>query len=272
MALTNRLKITLKGDEANDSLRLNDLIARLDSIKRVLNELDKRVSGQSTPTLYYRIVGLSMKSPAMIEIEAVSRARTSPAKSKHGSAVIKRLQHDIEQVKRGKRPANSDIELLESYKGLSPSSSHVTQFELQTGSHKTDVPASLEAKVDLILGPDQVEYGTLVGSLEVIDIHAQRNTFRIYPAVGRTSVKCHFPNSLLADALGGIGHFVRISGELHYKSAEKYPHFMSVRRIERLPARPADVSLTAIRGMAKGAFGNAGSTAFVDKLRDGDDW
>lgn len=273
MAITNRFTIRLTGDEADESLRLNDLITQLDAVKRALNELDKRVTGKSNTTLYYRVVGLSMRSPAEVVIEAVSKAKTkagTPAKSKHGSVVVKRLQHDIEQVGRGKRPAHADIELLETYKDLSPRDTHVTRFEIETGRVKVEVPQSIAAKVDTILGPDQVEFGSLVGSLEVIDIHNKRNNFRIFPAVGRSSIKCHFPTALLPDALAGINHFVRISGELHFKSSEKFPHYMAVTKIELLPDRPADVSLKSIRGMAKNAFGSLSSTDYVNKVRDGD--
>lgn len=269
---TNKFKITLKGDEADESLRLSDLIAQLDSIKKVLNELDKRVSGKKATSLYYRVVGLSMNSPATIEIEAVSKiAGPKAVRKSHGSAVINRLKRDIKQVNSGKRPLDADIELLETYKSLSqPQKSHVTQFLFESNSVAVDVPRSFEAKVEAILGPDQIERGSLVGSLEVIDIHNQRNMFRVFPTVGPSSIRCKFPAGLLSKAVGGVGHFVKIYGDLHFKSSEKFPHFMTVTKIENIPEKPAGVSLSALRGMAKGAFGKLSSTDYVDKLRNGD--
>lgn len=272
--ITNRFKITLKGDEADESLRLSDLIAQLDSVKKVLNELDKRVSGKRAATLYYRVVGLSMNSPAMIEIEAVAKTAKSAVKSvksRHASAVINRLKRDIKEVNKGKRPPDSDIELLETYKSLShPQKSHVTQFLFESNATTVDVPKSFESKVEAILGPDQIERGSLIGSLEVIDIHNQRNIFRVFPTVGPSSIRCKFPAGLLSKAIDGIGHFVKISGDLHFKSSEKFPHFMTVTKIDKLPEKPADVSLSAIRGMAKGAFGKLAAADFVDKQRNGD--
>ena len=272
--ITNRFKITLKGDEADESLRLSDLIAQLDSIKKVLNELDKRVSGKPAASLYYRVVGLSMNSPAMIEIEAVLKATKASAtvvKSRHASVVINRLKRDIKDVNKGKRPPDADIELLETYKSLShPQKSHITQFRFESNSTAVDVPRSFEEKVDAILGLDHKERGSLVGSLEVIDIHNQRNIFRVFPTLGPSSIRCKFPAALLSKAVDGIGHFVRISGDLHFKSSEKFPHFMTVTKIEKLPEKPSDVSLSALRGMAKGAFGNLAAADYVDKLRNGD--
>lgn len=272
--ITNRFKITMKGDEADESLRLSDLIAQLDALKKVLNELDKRVSGKRAVSLYYRVVGLSMNSPATIEVEAVSNSASAGArraKDKHGAAVIKRLKSDIKQVNRGRRPTDSDVELLETYKSLSPpQNSHVTQFTFESAAEAIDVSRSFEAKVEKILGPDQIENGSLVGSLEVINIHNQQNTFRIFPAVGPSSVRCRFAPALLSQAVDGIGHFVRITGELRYKSSEKFPHYMLVNKIEKLPEKPVNVSLSALRGMAKGSFGKISSADYVNKVRNGD--
>lgn len=271
---TNRFKITMKGDEADDSLRLGDLIAQLESVKKVLNELDKRVSGKKVPTLYYRVVGLSMNSPATVEILAVSKPAPlikQSDKSKHGATVIKRFKSDVQQVNEGKRPVDADIELLETYKSLSqPQNSHVTAFTFQSGSGAVSVQRSFESKVEAILGPDQIESGAIIGSLEVIDIHNGRNTFRVFPTVGPSSIRCKFPASLLGKAVDGIGHFVQISGDLHFKSSEKFPHFVTVTKIDKLPEKNADVKLSALRGMAKNAFGKLSSTEYVDKVRNGD--
>ena len=163
--ITNRFKITLEGDEADESLRLSDLIAQLDSIKKVLNELDKRVSGKRAASLYYRVVGLCMNSPAMIEIEAVLEATEVSAtvvKRRHASVVINRLMRDIKVVNEGKRAPDADIELLETYKSLShPQKSHIAQFLFESNSTAVDVPRSFEANVDAILGPDQKERGSI---------------------------------------------------------------------------------------------------------------
>jgi hypothetical protein len=70
--------------------------------------------------------------------------------------------------------------------------------------------------------------------------------------------------------VNGIGHFVRIIGDLHYKRTEKFPHYMTVSSIENLPQKPLDFSLASLRGLAPDAFGKLSSTEYVDKVRDGD--
>ncbi len=261
-----RFKVTLKGDEANDGLRLSDLIDQLDAIKQVLNHIDKRVSGRKSPGLYYRITALSMNSPVTIEIEAVSRHKTE----NYGSQVVARFGRDIRQVIEGKRPADSDMDLLESYKQLAqPLKRHMSQIIVQIGDDQIDVPKSLDAKVDLILGPDQVERGSIVGSLDVLDIHNGKNLFKVYPVVGPSNIKCHFAKGMFKEAVAGIDHFVKIYGELYYKKAEKFPHFMEVERIEVLPEQSDLPKLSSMRGIARDAFDGLSSTDYVEKIRNG---
>lgn len=261
---SNRFKITLKGDEADDSLRLSDLIDQLGAVKQALNQIDISISGASVPGLYYRVTKITMKSPATFEVEAVPRAKGA----NYGSRVVSKFNRDIRSVISGKRPANANIELLESYRSLvQPLRKHVAEVKLQFDREVVELPRNLDMKVDEILGPDQVEHGSIVGSLDVIDIHNQRNLFRVYPIVGPASIKCRFKSSMLAEAVAGITHFVRISGLLHYKRSEKFPHFVEVSSIEVLPERSDANSLSSLRGIAPDAFGGLSSTEHVDKVR-----
>lgn len=262
-----RFKVTLKGDEADDGLRLSDLIDQLDAIKQVLNQIDKRVSGRKSPGLYYRITALSMNSPVTLEVEAVSKQKGQ----NYGPQVISRFGRDIQEVIGGHRPKDADIDLLESYRALAqPLKKHVSQFIFQINSEQIDIPKSLDAKVDVILGPDQIERGSITGSLDVLDIHNGRNLFKVYPVVGPSSVKCHFTKGMFREAVAGIDHFVRIHGEVYYKKAEKFPHFMEVDHIEVLPEESDLPKLSSLRGMAKDAFEGLSSADFVEKIRNGD--
>lgn len=264
---SSKFKITLRGDEVNDSLRLGDLIEQLNAVKQTLNQIDLAISGKKSPSLYYRVTKITMNSPATFEVEAVSKTH-GPS---HGRRVVSKLKRDLRTVIAGKRPKEADLDLLESYGALvQPMRKHVAQVSLQFDSQPVDLPRNLDMKVDEILGPDQVEQGAVIGSLDLIDVHNQRNLFKIYPVVGPTSIKCHFPREMLSGAIRGINHFVRISGLLHYKKAEKFPHLIKVSAIDVLPERSDAPTLSSLRGIAPHAFGNVSSTEYVEKLRDGD--
>jgi hypothetical protein len=272
MALrSNRFRITIQGEEADGSIRLTDLLDQLNAVKATLNQVDAAVSGQKSPSLYYRVTNITMNSPATFEVEAVPTQRSTPA---HGRKVVAKFNRDLKTVIAGKRPKDANLELLESYGAMAqPMRKYIAQVSIQfdDDTNAVDVPRNLGLKVDEILGPDQVEVGSIIGSLDVIDVHNQRNMFKVYPAVGPASVKCQFPKGMLGAAVAGIERFVRISGELHFKKTEKYPHYIKVSKIEVLPERSDAAPLSSLRGIASGALRGMSSSEYVDRVRN-DGW
>jgi hypothetical protein len=264
---TSRFKITVKGEEPDGSIRLSDLVDQLNVLKSTLNHVDQAVSGLRSPSLYYRITGITMNSPATFVVEAVSKEKT-PAS--HGRKVVSRLNRDLQAVISGKRPRDTDLDLMESYAALAkPMRNHLAQVSLQFDDKSMDIPRNLEMRVDQILGPDQVELGVVVGSLDLIDVHRKPHLFKVYPVVGPASIKCQFSESMLSDALAGLKRAVRIHGELHFKRAEKFPHFMKVSKIELLPERPLSGRLSNLRGLAAGSLRGMTSTDYVEQVRSG---
>lgn len=266
---SSKFKITLRGDEADDSLRLSDLIDQLNAVKQTLIQVDQTVSGGKA-SLYYRVTKISMNSPATFEFEAVSKVKGNAA---HGRRVVAKLNRDLQRVIAGKRPRDAGLELLESYGALVQpmQKSHVAGVALKFDNDPVmDLPRNLAMKVEDILGPDQIEEGSVIGSLDFIDVHNQRNVFKIYPVVGPTSIRCQFQGSQFDNALSGIKKFVRVSGLLHYKKTEKFPHLIKVVSIEVLPEKSDRPSLSSLRGMAPGAYGGLSSTDYVEKVRNGD--
>lgn len=262
-----RFKMTMTGDGADDSLRLNDLIEQLNAVRQALNQIDVAVSGRRSPGLYYRVTALSMNSPATIEVEAVA-PKDVP---NYGRKVVSRFKRDLKAVLKGSRPKDSGIELLDAYKNLSqPQRKHLLGVSIQFDKELVEVPRNLDVQIDKILGPDQTEEGSIVGKLEMINIHNARNEFKIFPIVGPLSIKCKFQQAQLKEVLSGINHNVRIHGILHYKRAEQYPHAMQVHSIEQLPDRAQISKLSSLRGMAKDAFGGVPSTEYIEKVRNGD--
>jgi len=263
---SNRFKLTVKGDEADESIRLSDLVDQLKALKRVLHQVDSSLGGGKPSGLYCRITNITMSSPATFEVEAVSKSKGVA----HARKVVSKLGSDLQKVIQGKRPNDAGLPLLESYGALvKPMQQHVRGLSLQFGKKLIELPSNLETKVDNILGPDQIEYGSIVGSLDALDIHNDKNIFKVYPVVGPQSIHCHFPSGMRQQAIGGIGHFVCIRGRLHYKKAEKFPHLIQVESIELLPERTDAQPLSSLRGMAPAAYGGS-STEYVEKVRNGD--
>lgn len=263
----SKFKISVTGEDAGDSIRLTELIDQLNAVKAVLNQVDVSVSGQKTPTLYYRVTNITMNSPATFEIEAVPKAH-APG---HARRVVSKFSRDLKTVIAGRRPKEVGLDLLESYGGLVlPMRKHIAQVSLQFDDRPVDLPRNLDMTVDEILGPDQIEKGSIVGSLDVIDVHNKRNLFKVYPVVGPASIRCHFREGMLGDAISGINKFVKISGDMHFKKSEKYPHLIKVSKIDVMPERSDAAPLSSLRGIAVGALGKLSSTEYLEKVRNGD--
>lgn len=118
------------------------------------------------------------------------------------------------------------------------------------------------------LGPDEVTQGSISGMLELINIHASANTFRIYPIVGPKKVDCHFNKDKLDKAISGINHYVDVSGSLRRKSKDKFPYAMDVIEIEIYPDERELPSIFDLRGIAPNATGDIKSEDFVRRIRD----
>ena len=264
---TSRFKITVKGEEPDGSIRLSDLVEQLNALRSTLNQVDQAVTGLKGPTLYYRVTSITMNSPATFVVEAVSKSKESNA---HGRRVVSKLSRDLQTVIAGKRPKEADLDLLESYGALAkPMRSHLAQVSLVFDDESMEIPRNLAMRVDEILGPDQLEMGSIVGSLDLIDVHRKPHLFKVYPVVGPTSIKCQFPERMLSEALAGVKKPVRIHGELHFKRTEKFPHLIKVSRIEVLPERTESGRLSSLRGIAVGALRGTTSTEYVEQVRHG---
>jgi hypothetical protein len=266
--MSNKFKMIVKGAEADESIRLADLADQLNALKQALNQVDVSLGdGKASADLYYRVTKITMNSPATFEIEAVSRS----GNNSQGRKVVSKLNRDIESVIKGKRPKDSGLELMESLKALvRPMQKNVLEVALQFQKKHVQLPRNLDIKVDDILGPDQSERGSIVGSLDLLDIHNGKNLFRVYPVVGPKSIKCSFSRDLLPKAIEGINHFVSVSGLFHFKKAEKFPHLIKVDGIEILPERGDYKPLSSLRGMAPDAFGGLISTEYIEKVRNGE--
>jgi hypothetical protein len=141
---------------------------------------------------------------------------------------------------------------------------------ISTNNESVEVSQNIEQRVEEILGPDQVDIGSVRGSLDLIDLHNNKNLFKIYPIIGAKSIKCHFPDQLLQKAVSGLNHFIKVYGEIHTKGNEQFPYFIQVYDIEVLPKSSDIPLLSSLRGFAKGAY--SGKSSFDHIIDNQYDW
>ena len=264
-----RITIQLKGDPSYDEhLRFHDFIAQLDAIRSALSHLGEYIAEPGSPPIQYRVVDLSHQSPATVVLEAVPASKGRDV----SALVVDRFVNGIKHIKSGAVPEDFNYDLLQSFKriGSFQKRLHKPLFvvTIAAESEKIDITESLESNIDRIIGPDEIVQGSISGTLELINIHANANTFRIYPVVGPKRVDCHFKRDELEKAVRGINHYVDVRGELRYKQREKFPYAINVIDIDVYPDDQDLPSIFDLKGIAPQATGDMKSEDFVRRLRD----
>lgn len=266
-----RITVQIKGDPSdNESLRINDFINQLDAIRNTLSHLEREIAEPDSSPIQYRIVDLSHNSPATIVIEAVPGT-----KGKDISALVAdRFVNGIKNIKSGIIPADYDSDLLESFKKIGPRIQKKNRHKffslvsIATDSEKVEVEQSLESEIESIVGPDEIMKGSVSGTLELINIHAHVNNFRIFPIVGPQKVDCHFKSAQLNNAIKGINRYVNVTGSLRYKRRDKFPYAINDAEVEVYPEENDLPSIFDLKGIAPDATGSLKSEDFVRQLRD----
>lgn len=256
-----RLTVQLCGSHASmEHVRFSDFLFELDAIKGALLQLDKSLMGKGHRTVDFRVVGLSHSSPALIEIEAV---QSSPETDNRESLITGFLL-SLQSIVAGKLPEGYDSLLLEQYKRigkrLTDGSLELTIF----GDHTSiRIEPSFESKVVALIGDDLIEDGIAEGSLELINLHRDANRFHIFPIVGPEKVVCHFPGSLLAKAIEGVGRNVQVAGKSRKKAIDKYPHAIEASSIFVAPEESHLPSIMDLRGLIPKILGGKRREDFI---------
>ena len=262
-----RISIQLSGDPSDEGyLLLNDFIAQFEAIRSALTTMEDHLKKKGDAKIQYRIVDISHNSPMLAVLEAVPQSKGNDISSQ----VVDGFMDRIEQLNNGTIPKDFDYGMVQAFKKVgSPLKKHVSNVIMLSDYKKVELPKSYESQIEEMVGKDEIMLGTVSGVLEVLNIHAGANIFRIYPIIGPKKVECHFKNDALDKAIAGINRYVKVSGEKRYKKIDKHPYAVNVRDIEIYPDEQTLPSIFDLRGIAPNATGNISSEDFVRGIRDG---
>ena len=263
---SNKLILTFRGGGSDGgSMRIEDLADELKAVRDVLSALDKIKTRGKNPSLLYHVVGMSMNSPAIMEIEVIPETGMADISDE----VLKSLLSGLAHIRDSQLTTELDPEILEVYGKMG---THLKRknLTLDIGYRENKIQISGEFKqlIDELQGPDQTELSWERGDLEFINLHNEKNIFHIYPVVGARVIKCHFPNSLLPQAREGINRFVEVHGTFHTKKHQSFPHFAEIEEIEILPEAKDIPSFLSLRGFAKGAYNGKSALEHIDGIRN----
>jgi hypothetical protein len=262
--------MTLEGmPSENGYIRAVDFLRELQLLTSALNKADRDVHPTGEPSSYYRIVNLSMASPATVVMEA----QPKDPDTDNRRSVLSHFFSVLGSVRDDRSPPEpTSYGLLEDIAGMvSPVGRTMRSVRISRNGDVIQLGPGIQKTVQRLLAQEETCPGAIRGMLEAINLHMDANTFRIYPDVGPSKVTCHFPTELQQEAISAIKHFVEVRGVLNYRVGSPYPHEILVASIEAFPPEDELPSLWDLKGIAPNATGELASEDFVRDVRNAAD-
>ncbi|MCH7806156.1 MAG: hypothetical protein IH995_03320 [Proteobacteria bacterium] len=257
MSQSKRIRLTIKPAGGPDqNLNAGDFVNQLSSLYRAIKA---SATGQERFDLL--VVGLSLDSPATVELEPVGEA---------GVAIVENFVSRVDEYfHTGDAPKEFGRDVFTALSDFSnPIGKSISRSLLVFDGKEICFDAKTHNTIEKTFGPDEVTSGSVDGMLEMVNVHKDKNTFRLYPVVGPNNIACKFEKKDLENKISpALGKYVQVTGDLKYKWRDKFPFEVFVKEIEVLPNIEDQPKFADILGMAPDATGGVSSDKFVGKLR-----
>ena len=258
------ITVRIRGTEGDDRLRLSDFLGQLGALEAALRQTERLMFGEAGG-VYYKIVELRQESPAVVTIEAIPHNnipdRTAPLVGRFFS-YVERLDDG------GALPAEMDLTALESFKNLAPTRKrHVSEFVVRNGTFERTLDKSFRRRVDKAIGPDVISEGDVVGALEMINLHNEPR-FAVFTTIRSRKVTCNFSAEMKPEVIAALDRYVRVTGTLHYKHWNPYPHEVDVKAIDIYPMEVDLPQIGTLAGSNPDIVGDQTPEDFVKAMRN----
>lgn len=262
--MTDRLvSLELVGfDEHDGNVPLPVFLSELQHLESAIRAADESVAGRRRSTSA-RVVNLHHGSPATVVVELVPR-QGAPDVCDEVLAILRGVTST----------ATDDLaavpgDVLQALREMaSPVDKRIRRASLTVAGCTLELTRALGESIDRALAQTQAEQGSIVGKLDVINVHGHDRKLTVYPPVGPTKITCIFPEALQQQAAGAIGRRVEVRGSLRYRARAKYPHEMRVDSIDVLPLADELPTFEDVRGLVPNATGDLSSEDFIRGARD----
>jgi hypothetical protein len=276
MAATITIQIIGAESDSRD-VRFSEFITQLEAVKVALKETEVSVregTKNFTP-LDYRVVNLAHSSPSLIELDPI----TDKGNRDYADRILKTFTTELRRIRRHSRlVAKPEINRLIAYEEIGPrDKGRVNEVRIALREKYTEhtirqatVDKQFKEKLETILGPDEITYGSVSGRLEYVNVHNTRN-FRLYPIVGPRWLRGKFGNDLLPEIRKGLNRHVTIFGKMQFKSWDKHPYAVVAQSIDVHESDDELPTFNELRGIAPNLTGEMLSSEWVRKIRD-EEW
>lgn len=255
----SRISLTIVpsgGDQG--TVLVGDFLKQVDALKKLVGFASK------TDIVETRIVGLSMNSPAAIEIEAFS------VSSKQRVPVGAFFDDIYNIVEKAATPVGVDREVFDTLKDFaSVVGKGINSAILVIAGSQIKFDIIAKDRIEGVFGQDYTREGTADGMLEAVNIHGKVNNCALYPMVGPKRISCRFEEKLFKQVRPALGRYVAVEGNLKYRWREKYPHAAEITKIDILPNWDDQPNFETILGMAPNATNGEPSEDYVRAKRNG---
>jgi hypothetical protein len=267
---TPRFTIVLKGSpEDGGKLRLEDFLVGVKTITDALKDAEKRLTGRDKSLVKYKIVHLSQNSPATITVEPIAEEFEEEEIVFNPQEAINTVLSELIFIRKEKTvPQNMDYHSVQKYADInSLRKRHITSVTIKNGHKRIHIDDKFGKNIIAAIGEDEYEEGSLTGNLDTVNTHSG-NKFFIYPLLGADKVQCLFPPELKDSVKDALFERVEVEGLLRYKSFDKFPYAIDVKRIEKYPVDEMLSRFSDLVGVAPDATKGINPTEFIRKLRD----
>lgn len=114
-------------------------------------------------------------------------------------------------------PPHFNFTALRATQHLAGFSAELGSIAIRNGSHGAELDDVVAANVSAVIPVSYVDYGSIEGRLEALNIHAKSRYFRLYDGIARRGIRCNFGTRIDIDTVrGAVGHRVAAYGAVTY--------------------------------------------------------
>lgn len=239
---------------------LSIFLHQLQAFVSAISRADELASGGKRSTRA-RVVDLTHGSPATVTVELL------PIRPEVDTR--QRVLDILRGVNDPGSMEDNSRQLLRAFSELSePVGRRIRSTTVRVNGDAIELSQELKHRIGVVLEAEESAWGAIDGRLEAINVHDQANVFYIYPVIGPTRIKCHFPELIRKAAVTSVDREIRVSGTLRYKARAPFPYEIEVENLEALPNDDELPTLASLRGISQNATEGVPSEVFVRRLRD----